>query len=597
MHFSCRTYRSARGLLQRLIQALTFGVAAWVVLMAAPATARTTLELNTTAQSVYLGDWGDYWIDRTGKMSAEQVSSSTTLTWAITQEDLIYPLNDGQSLWIRFTVPPAPDAERWYAEVPFPAINRASLYTLDVAGTWSEQRAGDLTPVSQWPVPHRHPLLPIALSAEVPTHYLLQLENRGRVSVPVRFIGERQLSYREQKVSLVLGIFFGLAGLAAVVSALAAFSLRDTAYGYYAVSVLLMSLSHLSLTGLGGMHLWPDSPWWSDVSPVILSLLTAAATVMFVSAAVSLPERSLAISRLMQAVAAAGTLAAMGITFLPADSRAMWFACIMLCVMTTGLAGLAWAWQRGDTLAPWLMLAYVPLIIAAVWGIARDLGVVPISFMTQYSLQVSAAINLPMVMVVLMLRSQQRRENTRRIQGLDRVDPATGLINQHVFGVRLARMMARSERLKHQSAVMLIDLVNREQILRDFGRKAADDLPLRVAQRLLATAREIDSAARLSDTRFGMLVEGPISSEDAGTLGPRIVARCLMPFEGLHPECIAQVRVAYALVPHHGANANSLVTRLEDRLTASPPEDKKAVFVLNETQALRRQSTPATTGS
>jgi PleD family two-component response regulator len=47
-------------------------------------------------------------------------------------------------------------------------------------------------------------------------------------------------------------------------------------------------------------------------------------------------------------------------------------------------------------------------------------------------------------MLVLMLRSQQRRENIRRIQGLDRVDPATGLINGAVFHERLVRLIARS---------------------------------------------------------------------------------------------------------------------------------------------------------
>jgi len=197
------------------------------------------------------------------------------------------------------------------------------------------------------------------------------------------------------------------------------------------------------------------------------------------------------------------------------------------------------------------------------------------------------ALHLPIVMLVLMLRSQHRRENIRRIQGLDRVDPATGLINGHVFAERLIRMIARSQRLRHQSAVMIIDLVNSEQVQRDFGRKAADELPLHVAERLLSTAREIDSAARLSERRFGMLVEGPFNAEDAGTLGPRIVARCLMPYKGLHVDCVAQVHVAYALVPHQGSNAQGLLTQLEERLASAPAEGKRAVFMLGEPQPLR----------
>jgi GGDEF domain-containing protein len=141
-------------------------------------------------------------------------------------------------------------------------------------------------------------------------------------------------------------------------------------------------------------------------------------------------------------------------------------------------------------------------------------------------------------------------------------------------------MMARSERLKYQSAVLLVDITNMEQIRRDFGQRSAEELPLRVAGRLLAAAREIDGVARLSELRFGMLVEGPLSPEDAASAGPRIVARCLMPFKNKPIEWVAQVRVAQTLVPTERANAGQVVNRLEALLAAVPPESKRAVFSL-----------------
>ena len=85
-------------------------------------------------------------------------------------------------------VPPAPDAERWLLEIPYPALDRASLYSLDSAGQWIEQRSGDLTPVNQWPTPHRHPLLVVNFNAEQPTHYLLRIENAQGFSAPIRFV-------------------------------------------------------------------------------------------------------------------------------------------------------------------------------------------------------------------------------------------------------------------------------------------------------------------------------------------------------------------------------------------------------------------------
>lgn len=118
-----------------------FALGTWVVLLslvAAPAWARNVLDLDTQRQPVALKDWGDYWIDTTGQLAAPQVATAANTVWQPTQADAFYPLAVGQTLWIRFTVPPAPDAERWYLEVPYPSINRASLFTLDAAGQWAE---------------------------------------------------------------------------------------------------------------------------------------------------------------------------------------------------------------------------------------------------------------------------------------------------------------------------------------------------------------------------------------------------------------------------------------------------------------------------
>ena len=586
---SCKPLAGVAGRLYTpAVRALLLGVAlsllvgSLLALTSPDARSRTVLDLDTHTQPVALQDWGDYWIDTTGRFTPAQVASTADLPWKPTRVDAIYPVTSGHSMWVRFNVPPAPDAERWYLEVPYPSINRASLYTLDSAGQWNEQRAGDLVAVSQWPVPHRHPLLPIALSAEVPTKYLLRLENGHAFSASLQFISEGRLSHSEQRVSLILGIFFGLTGLAALVSALGAISLRDAAYGIYALCVTLMGLTQATVTGIAGLHLWPQWPWWNDISTSVLPLLTASATLLFISAAVALPERSLRLHRLMAGQAVLGVLVAGAMALVPAASRMDIFVPIVLLLEFSGMLVMGWSWRRGDRFAPWLMLAYVPILASAGWMLANSARLLPSGFLTQHGMQLGVALHLPIVMVVLMLRSQHRRENTRRIQGLDRVDPATGLINGHVFAERLTRMIARSERLRHQSAVLLIDLVNTEQIQRDFGRKAADELPLRVAERLLSTAREIDSAARLSERRFGMLVEGPFSAEDAATLGPRLVARCLMPYKGLHVDCVAQVHVMYALVPRQGSNAQGLLMQLEERLAAVPAESRRAVFMLGE---------------
>lgn len=544
--------------------------------------ARTVLDLDTVRQPVDLADWGDFWVDPHAQATMQSVDAGTGVNWTPTHSGAVYNLQPRQALWVRFTIPPAPDAERWYLEIPYASVDRVSLYSQDTAGQWNVLEAGDRIAVGNWPVPHRHPLLPVTVSAEEPRKYLLRVENMHAFGAPLMFISESRLNRSEQRVSLILGIFFGLAGLAVAISVLSAVSLRDSAYALYAPAVALTGLTQASLTGIAGLHLWPHLPAWNDASALLLPVWTMAAIVLFISAVVSLPERSRRAHLAMQGLGALGAVASVLVLATQGPARMGIMAGYMGLTQAAVIVACLWAWRLGDRYAPWVLVGGIPVILSALFPLARIAGLVPVSFLTSHSMQFGIAVELPILLVILMLRSQQRRENSRRIQGLDRVDPATGLINAHVFEERLAHMIARSVRLRQQSSVLLMDIINTEQIQRDFDRRSAEEMPLRVAGRLLTTAREIDSVARLGELRFGMLVEGPLSPQDAASAGARVIARCLMPFKDKSPEWVAQLRVAQALVPLDGSDVNDLMQRLHAVLANAPRDSRRGVFALSD---------------
>ena len=545
------------------------------------AAAAPMVNLNPAKQPIALGDAGEYWIDVDARLQSAQIISSPDIEWKATPKNGIYPLKPRQALWVKFTVPASQDAERWVIEIPYPALDHVSLYTMPPSGQMTEQKAGDLLAVNRWLTPHRYPLLVVSFNPQQSTQYLLRLDNAQGFSAPIRFVNARFVLKSEQKTSLFLGFYFGMAVLGCGIGLMGLLWLRDRAYLYYAVCSAMLGLTLATITGAAALHLWPDSPNWADRSLAILGTWTLLSVLLLSATVVSLAERSKLLNRLVWVVAGLGVVVSILLGVTDSALRLKLFVPFVVTVPVLLLGINFWAWRHGDRHGGWLLLTAIPFAVAWAIATARYLGWIPLSFITEQSGLASMAFQLPALLAVLVLRSQQSRENKRRILGLDRIDPATGLINEHVFGVRLIRMVARSERLRHQAAVMPEAIINTEQTQRDFGRKVADEIPLRVAARLLSTAREIDSAARLSERRFGMLVEGPFSDEDAATLGPRIVARCLMPYQGLHPECVAQVRVAYALVPFQGNGAQSLLSRLENRLaTAASSDDKRAVFVL-----------------
>ena len=551
-------------------------------LLAGPAGARTALSLQSAGQPLLLKDAGDAWLDEAGTAVVQEVARDPAIPWHPTAADNIYKLAGGKALWIRFTVPPTVTNERWYLEVIYPGVDRVDLFAQNAAGQWVSRVAGDSVPVASWPVPHRHPVLPVIVSATEPRVHYLRIQNGTIFGAPLQFVSENYLSYTGQSVALGLGVYLGLVVLAVILAGIGGVSLQDKGYWLFAMSAVMMWLCQATLTGLAGLFLWPNWAWWNNMAPQVTPLFAIASLQVFFAEAVSLRERS----RHLYSALVAGALASIPLAvYLVATSDIVHrLNLIVIYVSIATIAGLAvvvWAALRGDRYAPWLLLGCVPVAVGAGFPLARAAGLIPVSFMTQYGMQIVIAIELPVLLIVLALRSQHRREHVRRIQGLDRIDPATGLINAAVFHERLVRLIARSQRLKFRSAMLLVDIGNIEQIRRQFDSDSARELTLRVAGRLLSVAREIDTVARLSEHRFGILLEGPLHADEVAEAGPRIVARCLMPFKGRPLEWSAHVRVAQALIPMDGTDPAHLIGRLEMLLATAPADSRRAVFMLN----------------
>lgn len=570
--------RFARG--RRLAAALLFLAS---LLLAGPALARGILTFSGEAQPVMLHDAGDAWLDDSGKATVADVAGNDKLDWHPTDDSKIYKVSGGKALWIRFTVPVTPTGERWYLEVPYPGVDRVELFVQNANGRWTSRAAGDSIPVAEWPLPHRQPILPLSISPQEPRVHYLRIQNGTIFGAPLQFVSENYLGRTQQTFALGLGVYLGLVVLAVILAGIGGLSLGDKGYWLYAVSAVMMWLCQATLTGLAGLHLWPNWAWINNMAPQITPLFAIASLQVFFAEVVSLRERSRWLYRFLVMVALFSIPLAIYLPLTPnVVERLNLIVIYVVGASAVGLGVVVWAALRGDRYALWLLIGSSPVAIGAGFPLARAAGLIPVSFMTTYGMQIVIAIELPVLLLVLALRSQHRREHVRRIQGLDRIDPATGLINAAVFHERLVRLVARSQRLKFRSAMLLVDIGNIDQIRRQFDADSARELTLRVAGRLLSVAREIDTVARLSEHRFGVLLEGPLHADEVAEAGPRIVARCLMPFKGRPLEWSAHVRVAQALIPMDGTDPAQLIGRLEMLLASAPADSRRAVFMLSK---------------
>lgn len=100
-----------------------------------------------------------------------------------------------------------------------------------------------------------------------------------------------------------------------------------------------------------------------------------------------------------------------------------------------------------------------------------------------------------------------RKRMEEQIRQLAFYDPLTSLPNRRFLIERLKLTMGRTKRNGRHAAIMFIDLDNFKPINDHFGHATGDEVLIKVARRLRACVREVDTVSRLGGDEFVILVD------------------------------------------------------------------------------------------
>jgi diguanylate cyclase (GGDEF)-like protein len=360
-----------------------------------------------------------------------------------------------------------------------------------------------------------------------------------------------------------------------------AFVFKDRAHAWLGIHALIVNLVVARTVGLAGLHLWPAAPGWNDAAEYVLSILCFAPLLGFVAVSMSFKGRSPLAYWTFFAFGGFACVAAVCAYYLPMPARSMLAVTLTVGLSALAVAGTAWAWWRGDRFAAWILAAFLPMLAGVPFPVGRWLKLLPDSFLTQHAIQIALGLTLPSVMFLLFVRSQERMDYRRRIIRLEQRDPLTGLVNDEVFEHRLSGMIKRAQRLHCEAAVLVVEIANLPPLTKEFGRKAVLRVMLRLAGRLTAMVRPMDTVARLGDTRYGVLMEGPVPADRMAQLGSKFLARLIVPFSGLPLALTVRPRIGVVLVPSQAATASEAMQRLNALLDETPPEHSHSIFVMD----------------
>ncbi len=414
--------------------------------------------------------------------------------------------------------------------------------------------------MSAWPLPGRFPALSLSTDQGQSIRYYLRIEHaRVPFSAVPRAVSDAQLTATRQRDHVLLGAYFGLAFLVSLLAVINAVAYRDWGFASYALYVATFASSQAAFTGMAGLYVWPDLPALNN--PAVFALpLAAAATAMLFVRTVTTPKRFFrALDWLLMAMFGLLLSIALIDGAIPtpesfAVANVLVSAGIVVLLLVVGVSLF-----EGDRHARWIALGFLPIILATLFPLGRNLGLLRAGFLTENALLLGSALEAPILFYGLLRRVTQRRESESRATTLRTTDPLTGLGSARALVGKLRQALSTAVRYQQPCALLLINLSNFATLQQQHGRETGDRAMVMAASRIRAAAQTTDTVARVGDSQFALLMEGPMTSDSVNDVATKILASGLRPSREL-PDAdplVFHIAIGYMPEPARLAKADA----------------------------------------
>jgi len=199
------------------------------------------------------------------------------------------------------------------------------------------------------------------------------------------------------------------------------------------------------------------------------------------------------------------------------------------------------------------------------WALVFPLGMVFDVFLPQVHVEAEVW-NLPKYLVavgmILLLLEKQLRQNKHLAQH----DALTGLPNRRLFEDRLAGAVERARRDRVPMALLAIDLDGFKKVNDTLGHHAGDRLLRDVAFVFGQCVRRSDTLARTGGDEFCVVLEGPISREDALRVATALSRRLDEPFDIGGQRAQIGASIGLAMFPDDAGSVEPLCVLADQRM-------------------------------
>ena len=499
-----------RKICYRLLHWFLCGLVTCSAAYAHAATPFDTARLGT--EGVSLTPYFDILQDTQGALTLHDVRAGRASQNFIASENQSAALNFGFSnsvYWLRLRLENSGStAMRTMLEISFPHIGKLDLHYPDAPEGRTEVQTGNSRPFDARAYKNHFFVFPLTVAPASSPYIYMRIESPDVLEVPAKLWSRPAFYAHERTDHIIQSWYFGMVVALILFNVLQFIFIRNINYLLYVAFAAGIAISTAANNGLASEFLWPDSPYWAQISTVIFVSITYTVLLVFIRKMFHTAEIIPRFDKVLKLFIALH----LSIPVLVGISFHTFLAPALVSHAVTALVvygcGIYCAWLRQRS-AYFFVASFSVICAGMVLYTLRTLDILPSNFITTQGAQFGSAIALLVLSFILVDSFYiARREKTKALKesfSTQQLIVEKLKISEQVLEDRVAdrtRELSESNKMlaaTHQNMSVAFQSAEAARIHAETAQKLADDklLELRSAQTSLIQSEKMAALGQL----------------------------------------------------------------------------------------------------
>lgn len=351
-----------------------------------------TTNLFAWSQRVILSDDGmkevkghlSHFMDETGTLTFEEILSREFIPVENSSRPPSYGF-DRKIHWFRFAISNESEEKNWRMEIPYAPLDQIDFYLEPDSGSvWTHKVNGDIYPISQRDLPHRHPIFKFTIETGQTKTIYIRVHTISSVQLPVIFWTTEGFQIASYKTQLINGLFYGAMFIMIMYQLFMFLSIHDKSTAYYVLTLISMVNVIAFFQGYTFLFLHPKHPGLNDDWAALTGPFFVFSSALLTRSFLNIKLFSKWLDRILIINTIITILAGISMVFFIRQISYKYLHIFTLIHCIIVLISAAYCLSKRYKPSLYYLLAWATLLLAAVVFTMGNLGLAPGYFGTNY---------------------------------------------------------------------------------------------------------------------------------------------------------------------------------------------------------------------